>query len=124
MKRLAGCILLLCVLCTHAQNSFKLKYKNSEVYAGIDIGSRGVKLSVLEINKSAGKAGSFNILKESSVNTDFIQFTDPSFAATLNGLQQLYNTALNEYNIPASRIFTVISSGVKGQAEKENKNQV
>lgn len=123
MKRLSGCILLLCVLCTNAQNSFKLKYKNSEIYAGIDIGSRGVKLSVLEINKSAGKAGSFNILKESSVNTDFIQFTDPTFTATLNGLQQLYNTAINEYNIPSQRIFTVISSGVKGQAEKENKKQ-
>src|SRR5829696_8481124 len=112
MKRLLGCFLMLSVLYTNAQTSFKLKYKNSLVYADIDIGSRGVKLSILEINKNAGKTGSFNILQESSINTDFIQFSDPTFTATLNGLEKLYTTALNEYQIPSDRIFTVISSGV------------
>ena len=33
----------------------------------------------------------------------------------------LYQVALNDLKIPAKRIFTVISSGVKQQAEKENK---
>lgn len=33
----------------------------------------------------------------------------------------LYNTAAKEYKIPSKRIFTVISSGVKMQAEKETK---
>jgi hypothetical protein len=33
----------------------------------------------------------------------------------------LYNKAIKEYKIPGKRIFTVISSGVKMQAEKDNK---
>ena len=104
-----------------AQTSFKLKYENSAVYAGIDIGSKGVKLSVLELGKNAQKSGAFNVLKDTAVNTDFISFDQPSFQATLEGLTKLYGMALKEYKIPAERIFTVISSGIKVQAEKENK---
>jgi hypothetical protein len=106
-----------------AQENLKLKYDNSVVYAGIEVGSKGVKMSLLELGKDSKTSSSFNILKDSSVNTDFISFTDPTFNATLNGLSNLYNTALNKYNIPSSRVFTVISSGVKMQAEKEEKTK-
>src|SRR5204862_2219194 len=85
------------------------------------VGSKGVKLSVLEIGKNAKTSGAFNILKDTSVNTDFISFSQPTFQATLNGLYGLYTTATKEYKIPSDRIFTVVSSGVKVQAEKENK---
>src|SRR6185295_11825598 len=91
-----------------AQESLKLKFDNSIVYAGIEVGSKGVKMSLLELGKDSRSNGSFNILKDSSVNTDFISFTEPTFTATLNGLSYLYNTALTRYNIPSSRVFTVI----------------
>ncbi len=104
-----------------AQESLKLKFANSIVYAGIEVGSKGVKMSLLELGKDANSTGSFNILKDSSVNTDFISFTQPTFSATLNGMSDLYSTAVTRYNIPSSRIFTVVSSGVKLQAEKEEK---
>jgi hypothetical protein len=39
----------------------------------------------------------------------------------LNSLCDLYNKATNDYEIPSSHVFTVVSSGVKMQAEKENK---
>lgn len=105
-----------------AQSNLKPKYNNSNIYTGIEVGSKGVKLSVIEIGKNAKSSGSFHILKDSSVNTDFISFTDASSAATLKGLLDMYNKALLEYKIPSKRIFTVISSGVKMQAEKENRN--
>ncbi len=118
-------LLALCVLCSlgflSAQESLKLKFDNSIVYAGIEVGSKGVKMSLLELGKDPGSGGSFNILKDSSVNTDFISFTQPTFSATLNGMSDLYSTVLTKYNIPSNRIFTVVSSGVKLQAEKESK---
>lgn len=104
-----------------AQDNLKMKYDNSTVYAGIEVGAKGVKMSLLELGKDAKPGGAFNILKDSSVNTDFISFTQPTFSATLNGLSGLYNTALTKYNIPSDRVFTVVSSGVKMQAEKEEK---
>jgi len=104
-----------------AQGNFNLKYENSAVFAGIEVGSKGVKMSILEIGKSAQKSGAFNILKDTSLNSDFISFTPSTFQATVKSLTTLYTTALKEYGIPADKIFTVVSSGVKGQAEKDNK---
>jgi hypothetical protein len=97
------------------------KYYSSSVYTGIEVGSKGVKMSVIELGKNASSNGAFKILKDSSVNTDFISFSQSTFSATLNGLCGLYESAVNDYQIPPKRIFTVISSGVKMQAEKDSK---
>lgn len=113
--------------CLHsitAQPKFNLKYKNSTVYAGIEVGSKGVKLTIIEIGKNSRKDGSFNPLKDTSINTDFITFSHPTFDITLNGLTALYNTALTEYEIPSNRIYTTISSGVQGQANKFNRQNM
>lgn len=118
-------LLILCVglfFSGWSQASFKLKFKKSAVYAGIEVGSKGVKMSVLEIEKNKDEAGNFNTLKDTSVNTDFISFNEPAYAATLTAIIGLYQQALNEYKIPAENIFTVMSSGVKVLAEKNNNN--
>jgi hypothetical protein len=104
------------------QNNFKLKYQNSAVYAGIEVGAKGVKMSILEIGKNAQKSGAFNVLKDTSLNSDFISFSPASYQATLAAFTNLYTIAKKEYNIPAESIFTVISSGVKVQADKADKN--
>src|SRR5574339_1000811 len=88
------CLLAVC-LCVSinflsAQSSLKLKYNNSTVYTGIEVGSKGVKMSMVELGKNAQSNGSFNILKDTSVNTDFISFSDPTFSATLDALYGLY----------------------------------
>lgn len=113
----------LCVLANFSfgQNSLDLKYSNSNVYTGIEVGSKGVKMSMVEIGKNAQSNGSFNILKDTSVNTDFISFNQQTFSSTLNALCGLYTTAQKDYKIPDKRIFTAISSGVKMQAEKDDK---
>ncbi|MEO5783330.1 MAG: hypothetical protein ABIQ07_08675 [Ginsengibacter sp.] len=114
-------LIFFCSFLTTAQNNLVLKLNNSVVYAGIDVGSKGVKLSILEISRKAKKLGSFNVLKDTAINTDFISFTQPTFQATLNALTNLYTSVIKQYNIPSERIFVVISSGIKSQVEKENK---
>ena len=104
-----------------AQTSFKKKYVNSSIYTGLEVGSKGVKMSIVEIGKGAQEQGAFNILKDSTVNTDFISFTPSTFSATLNALYGLYFAALNKYHISPSSLYTVVSSGVKTQAEKDQK---
>lgn len=106
-----------------AQTSFKTKLSKSSIYVGIEVGSKGVKMSVVEISKTPQTTGNFNILKDTTYNTDFISFTKTSFDNTLNSLTSFYNLANTDYKVPARRIFTVISSGVKMQAEKEGKQE-
>ena len=108
----------------YAQTNFKLKFNRSAVYAGIEVGSKGVKMSVLEVGKNAQNNGTFNMLKDTSVNTDFISFTPATFNATLAAFSQLFFTAQGKYKIPSENIFTVISSGVTGQANKDGRQSM
>jgi hypothetical protein len=118
---LAVCLSVCFTSFIFGQTNFKLKYENSTVYAGIEVGSKGIKMSILEIGKNAQKNGAFNVLKDTAVNTDFISFTQASYQSTLNGFSRLYDAALNQYKIPSEHIYTVISSGVKVMAEKDDK---
>ncbi len=124
-KRLAMLSVVLCVIVsiTFGQTSNKSKYSAPSIYAGIEVGSKGVKMSIIELKKNAEKGNTFNILKDTSVNTDFISFNKQTYDATLAGLSSLFNVALSNYAIPSKRIFTVVSSGVKIQADKENKGE-
>jgi len=116
-------IMLLRLFSLSAQDNTGLKYDNSALlYSGVEVGSKGVKMSLLEIGKNAKNNGSFNVLKDTSVNTDFISFSPATFEATLTGLLNLYNVATKEYLVSTDRVFTVISSGVQMQAVKEEKN--
>ena len=104
-----------------SQNFISANYREADLYAGIDVGSKGVKLSIIKMGKNASVTGSFVAVKDTSINTDFISFTPKTFNATLFGIRNLYIYAKQTYNIPAEKIFIVVSSGIKGQAEKENK---
>jgi hypothetical protein len=116
-------ILLFASISISAQTAFKTKFSKSNIYVGIEVGSKGVKMSVVEISKSPQTTGNFNILKDSTFNTDFISFTQSSFDNTLNSFTSFFKLANTEYKVPAKRIFTVISSGVKMQAEKDGKQE-
>jgi hypothetical protein len=88
--------------------------------AGIEVGSKGVKMTLLE--KTLSEPGNFKLLKDSAVNSDFISFTAVSYEATLNALTGLYTYLKQQWNLRPEDIATVISSGVKAQADKLNKN--
>ena len=119
---IASVIACLCITAySNAQTSVTRQYKEYGLYAGIEVGSKGVKLSVVELKKDPQKNANYVVLKDSSVNTDFISFTPNSFQSTLAGLTGLYRLTLNDLKLEPSRVFTVISSGVKIQAEKNQK---
>jgi len=115
--------LLLCTFFSQAQTNVKYKLQGANIYAGIEVGSKGVKMSLIEISGSGLKNGNYRILKDTSVNTDFISFTESSFQATLKGLTGLYTVAIVGNQIPSERIFTLFSSGVKVVADRENKKE-
>ena len=104
-----------------AQDRAKFRPESTSVYAGIEVGSKGVKLSIVDVEKASKTGSAFTILKDTSINTDFISFSPSTSTATLNGLYDLYSVATKDMKIPDDKVFTVISSGVKGQAEKEDK---
>ncbi len=99
----------------------KTKIVNTEKFAGIDIGSKGVKLSILQIENPGQKLNKYTVIKDTSLNTDFISFTNSSFVQTANAIRSLYFFANKTNSVSTTNIFTVISSGVKALADRENK---
>lgn len=107
-----------------AQKKSRIRYENESVIAGIEVGSKGVKLSIVDVDKNSAYGSTFTILKDTSINTDFISFTNAASKATLDGLYNLFMLTTRELKIPSRRVFTVISSGVKSQAEKDAKQEL
>lgn len=107
-----------------SQTSYTPHFKKADLYAGIEVGSKGVKMTILEMSKNQQKKGTFSTIKDTAVNTDFISFTDKNFINTLDAFAGLYVYAKNVYDIGTSNIFTVVSSGVVGQAAKDNKQNM
>lgn len=118
---LTASLILFNLFVAPAQNTYVAKYESSTVFAGIEVGSKGVKMSLLEMEKNARQTGAFHILRDTTINTDFISFTQSTYQATVGALNSLYDVAVKDYHIPTSNVFTAISSGVHIQAEKENK---
>lgn len=104
----------------NAQSNLKFKYKRSTLYAGIEVGSKGVKLSLVEVSKN-NRNTDFNVVLDSSVNSDFISFTPESFKNTVSSFAGLYKNTIEQYGVPGSKIYTVVSSGVKVTAERLEK---
>ena len=104
-----------------AQKGYVQPISNAPVFAGIEVGSKGVKMSLLEISSRDKENNTYNFLKDTTINTDFISFTQPAYQATLAALNKLYQIATVDNKVPVNHIFTAISSGVNIQAEKENK---
>jgi hypothetical protein len=124
IQKLSCCVLIVLIAITaRAQTNQKTKFSTSNIYAGIEVGSKGVKMSIIEMNRKAPANGAFTIVKDTSVNTDFITFDQKTFDATVAAFSGLFGSAITDYKIASKRIFTVISSGVKGQAEKDNKTE-
>ena len=114
---------LLSAFMPQAQNRVVQEYERSNAYAGIEVGSKGVKMSIIELDKKAGEDGEFRILNDTSINTDFISFTQPTYQATLAALNKLYEVAVMQNKIPVANVFTAISSSVSIQAQKEDKQR-
>lgn len=91
-----------------------------QLYAGIEVGSKGVKLCILN-NALSSKDLSQKVIYDTTVNTDFIKFNGPSNDATLAAMLHLFRVANQNFNVNSNNIFLAISSGVKQTAEREKK---
>lgn len=89
-----------------------------QYYGGIDIGSRGVKYSIIKVRRKQGHF-TFVYLKDASKNTQVIDFTRGAILETAVAVKAYLDTILN-YNtsIKMENIFIAVGSGVKQEADK------
>lgn len=95
----------------------KIPVNTTNVYAGVEIGAKAVKISVLEL-VNANK-GVYNVISSWNENTNVgagisingnINETDIDNTAQI--VQKSYQRLLHEFSVDPKKIFVVISSGV------------
>lgn len=98
-----------------------LKMGPGDKYAGIEIGSKGVKMSVIRLRSDVKGEYAYTVLADTAINTEVILFTGQAINESIKAVKTLHDIAVKREGIPTRRVFTAISSGVQSQAKKKNK---
>jgi Tetratricopeptide repeat len=89
-----------------------------ELFAGIDIGSKGVKLSIIGVSVSPKKGLTYNLKKSMSINTEPSALSAAAIKETALAVRDLIDTATVRNAVIADRLFVVMSSGLKQATDK------
>jgi tetratricopeptide (TPR) repeat protein len=92
--------------------------ETEELFAGIDIGSKGVKLSIIGVSVSPKKGLTYNLRKSMSINTEPSALSTSSIRETAAAVKDLIDTATIKNAVVADRLFVVMSSGLKQATDK------
>ena len=90
-------------------------------YAGIEIGAKGVKLSILSIQLNSNGEVEYILKADTSVNPEPAALTPQSQQETADALKSFIAIAKSRYGIGNDKLYVVISSGLKGELDKKNK---
>lgn len=92
-----------------------------QAYAGIEIGAKGVKLSILGIQLNSSGELEYILKADTSVNPEPAALTAPSQQETADAVKKFMEIAKTRYGIAADKIYAVISSGLKAELDKKDK---
>lgn len=96
--------------------------KNTEeLYGGIDIGAKGVKLSIIALKFSPDGHALFRVVKSETRNTAPIECTPAVFSETAKAVHIYLDSLVTRRKIARNRIFVVGSSGLQTALVKNNK---
>lgn len=96
----------------------------NDVYAGIEIASKGVKLSIIEVKYSPTGEIIYSVLKADDVTTNAIEGTDIAFDLTIKTAKTYLDTLSLRRKIPADHIFIVGSSGLSNGLKNMGDNKL
>lgn len=91
-----------------------------DLYAGVEIGAKGTKLTVIEIKLSNGE-NDYSLKLDSAINTNAAELSYQSEKETTDAITVFYDIIKKKYQIPSSKTYIVISSGLKQDLDKYNK---
>ncbi|MFT3680661.1 MAG: hypothetical protein QM791_10340 [Ferruginibacter sp.] len=103
------------------ENLLKSVQGIGDLYAGIEIGARGIKMSVIDVKLSMDREYGYTLLMDTAIVTDAAALTYQSEVETSQAIKLLLSLISKRYNIPSYQTFIVISSGLKQDLDKYNK---
>ncbi len=111
----------LTVIADVVESLLKSQQGIGDMYAGIEIGAKGIKLTVIEVKLSKDREYDYTLLSDTSINTDAAALSYQSEKESMDAIAVLWNILSSRYKIPSSKVHIVISSGLKQELDKYNK---
>lgn len=92
-----------------------------DLYAGIEVGARGIKLSVIEVKMNRDRQFEYTLKTDTAINTDAASLSYQSEKESRDAIAKLMDIAVNRFNVANKRTYIVVSSGLKQELDKYEK---
>ena len=92
-----------------------------DLYAGVEIGAKGIKLSVIEVKLSKNRDYDYSLVLDTAINTDAASLSYQSEKETFDAVTIFYDIIKKRFQVPSNRTHIVISSGLKQELDKYKK---
>ena len=92
-----------------------------DMYAGIEVGAKGIKLSVIEVKLSKDREYDYTLKADTAINTDAASLSYQSEKETFDAITVLWDIIRYRYKVSPDKVHIVISSGLKQELDKYNK---
>ncbi|MES2430815.1 MAG: tetratricopeptide repeat protein [Bacteroidota bacterium] len=92
-----------------------------DLYAGIEIGAKGVKMSVIDVKMSKDRDYDYTLKMDTAINTDAASLSYQSEKETMDALALLMDIINTRYKVAPNKTYIVVSSGLKQELDKYNK---
>lgn len=92
-----------------------------ELYAGVEVGAKGIKLSIIEVKLTKERDYDYALKLDTSINTDAASLSYQSEKETMDAISILLGIIKDRFRIPSKQTNIVISSGLKQELDKYNK---
>jgi tetratricopeptide (TPR) repeat protein len=109
------------VMTSLVENLLKSARGTGDLYAGIEVGAKGVKLSVIEVILGKDRELGYKLIADSSFNTDASSLSYKSEKETRDAIALFWKMIRERWHVPVKQIYVVISSGLKQELDKFNK---
>lgn len=92
-----------------------------DLYAGIEVGAKGIKLSIIEVTLNKERQYDYSLKMDTSINTDAASLSYQSEKESRDALSKLMDIVAKRFNVISKRTYIVISSGLKQELDKYEK---
>ncbi|MBI1780136.1 MAG: tetratricopeptide repeat protein [Sphingobacteriales bacterium] len=109
------------VIASVVENLLKSVQGIGDLYAGIEVGARGIKMSVIDVKLSQDREFDYTLIMDTSINTDAASLSYQSEKETTDAIAVYWGIIKNRLKISPKHVYIVISSGLKQELDKYNK---
>jgi hypothetical protein len=109
------------VIANVVENLLKSVQGIGDLYAGIEVGAKGIKLSVIDVMLNKDRQYEYSLKLDTAINTDAASLSYESEKQSREAIEKLMDIVTHRFKVASKRTYIVISSGLKQELDRFEK---